>query len=81
MKQRRGSSGKADKTTGALGGLGAWPTKAKKEADSAKVRAYVCCRWTDHLQIIHISSTDHSGTDRFLICIVYSYMLPGWRTV
>ena len=41
MKQRRGSSSKAEKTTGGLGSLGAWPTKAKKEADSAKV----CCRW------------------------------------
>lgn len=37
MKQRRGSGPtKGDKPTGGLG-LGAWPNKAKKDADSAKV--------------------------------------------
>lgn len=36
MKQRRVSANKGDKATGGRT-LGAWPTKAKKDADSAKV--------------------------------------------
>lgn len=43
MKQRRGSgAAKADKPTGGLT-LGAWPTKAKKEADAAKVHLLCVC--------------------------------------